>query len=80
MKRRVFISLLLLSLLLASCRQTAQPPAQSELVATPSEVGKIAFTDALGQEFTIDPPERAAVMIGSFADVWALANECNPYC
>ena len=73
MKRRVFISLLLLSLLLASCGQTAQPPAQSELAATPSEVGKIAFTDALGQEFTIDPPERAAVMIGSFADVWALA-------
>ena len=51
MKRRVFISLLLLSLLLASCRQTAQPPAQSELAATPSEVGKITFTDALGQEY-----------------------------
>ena len=73
MKQRIFITLLLLSLLLASCRQTAQPPAQSELAATPSEVGKIAFTDALGQDFSIDPPERAAVMIGSFADVWALA-------
>ena len=73
MKRRVFISLLLLSLLLASCRQTAQPSAQSELAATPSESGKITFTDALGQDFSIDPPERAAVMIGSFADVWALA-------
>ena len=73
MKQRIFITLLLLTLLLASCRQTAQPPAQSELAATPSESGKITFTDALGQDFSIDPPQRAAVMIGSFADVWVLA-------
>ena len=73
MKQRIFITLLLLTLLLASCRQTAQPPAQSELAATPSESGKITFTDALGQEFSIDPPRRAVVMIGSFADVWVLA-------
>ena len=73
MKQRIFITLLLLTLLLASCGQTAQPPAQSEPAATPSEVEKIAFTDALGQDFFIDPPQRAVVMIGSFADVWVLA-------
>ena len=73
MKQRVFISLLLLSLLLASCGQTARPPAQSEPADASSEAGKITFTDALGQEFAIDPPQRAAVMIGSFADVWVLA-------
>lgn len=75
MKQRIFITLLLLTLLLASCGQTAQPPAQSEPAATPSEVEKIAFTDALGQDFSIDPPQRAVVMIGSFADVWVLAGE-----
>ena len=73
MKRRVFISLLLLSLLLAACGQTARPPAQSEPADASSKEGKITFTDALGQDFSIDPPRRAAVMIGSFADVWVLA-------
>ena len=73
MKQRIFITLLLLVLLLASCGQAAQPHAQSEPAATPSEVEKIAFTDALGQDFFIDPPQRAVVMIGSFADVWVLA-------
>lgn len=80
MKQRIFITLLLLVLLLASCGQTAQPPAQSgsqsvdqSQSAASFEEGKITFTDALGQEFTIDPPQRAVVMIGSFADVWVLA-------
>lgn len=80
MKRRTFGALLLIALLMtASCGQPAQPPAQSQLpaqsqpTAASSEIGKIAFTDALGQEFSIDPPQRVVVMIGSFADVWILA-------
>ncbi|NBI09644.1 ABC transporter substrate-binding protein [Colidextribacter sp. OB.20] len=73
MKQRIFITLLLLALLLASCGRTAQPPVESGPVDASSEAGKIAFTDGLGQEFSIDPPRRAVVMIGSFADVWVLA-------
>ena len=80
MKRRIFASALLFALLLtASCSQPAHPPAQSQLpaqsqpAAASSEEGKITFTDALGQEFSIDPPQRVVVMIGSFADVWVLA-------
>ena len=81
MKRHILSAVLLLSLLLSACGQTAQPPAQSGSQSTDrslpaaasSEEGKIAFTDALGQEFSIDPPQRVVVMIGSFADVWVLA-------
>lgn len=86
MKRHILSTILLLALLLTvSCGQSVQPPAQSQPTdqsqpanqsqpaASSSEEGKIAFTDALGQEFSIDAPQRVAVMIGSFADVWMLA-------
>lgn len=85
MKRHILSTILLLALLLTACGQTAQPPArsapgsqsqptdQSQPAAASSEEGKITFTDALGREFSIDAPERVAVMIGSFADVWVLA-------
>lgn len=79
MKRHILSSILLLSLLLSACGGGKEPPAQSQPAdqsqpaAASSEEGKIAFTDALGQEFSIEAPERVAVMIGSFADVWVLA-------
>lgn len=85
MKRRILSPILLLALLLTACGGSVQPPAQSQQedqpqvgsqsqpAAASSEEGKIAFTDALGQEFSIDAPERVVVMIGSFADVWVLA-------
>ena len=77
MKRHILSSILLFALLLTACGRSAQPGSQSAEQSQPvdvsSEAGKIAFTDALGQEFSIDPPRRAVVMIGSFADVWVLA-------
>ena len=79
MKRHVLSSILLLSLLLSACGGLAARPAESQPgdgsrpADVSSKAGKITFTDALGQEFSIDPPRRAVVMIGSFADVWVLA-------
>ena len=77
MKRHILSSILLFALLLTACGRSAQPGSQSAKQSQPadasSETGKIVFTDALGQEFSIDPPRRAVVMIGSFADVWVLA-------
>lgn len=78
MKRRMFISILLLTLLLTTaCRSEVHTHTitgyYSQPAAADSEPGTINFTDALDQEFSIGPPQRAAVMIGSFADVWVLA-------
>lgn len=81
MKRHILSSILLLSLLLTACGGSVPPPAQSgsqsadlsQPADASSEEGKITFTDALDQEFSIDPPQRVVVMIGSFADVWVLA-------
>ena len=79
MKRHILSSILLLPLLLSACGGPAAPPAESQPgdgsrpADVSSKAGKITFTDALGQEFSIDPPRRAVVMIGSFADVWVLA-------
>ncbi len=78
MKRRISSALLLFALLLSvSCGQPAHTQTitgyESKPGAADSEPGKINFIDALGQEFSIEAPERVVVMIGSFADVWVLA-------
>ena len=80
MKRRIFSTILLAALLITSaCGERVEPSVQSEPADqssakdVSSQAGKIVFTDALGQDFSIDPPQQAVVMIGSFADVWVLA-------
>ena len=52
----------------------AVSPAPSELPESSAPVsGPVTFTDDLGQEFSMEAPQRAAVLIGSFADIWCLA-------
>lgn len=33
----------------------------------------VTFTDDLGREVTVEQPQRVAVLLGSFADIWCLA-------
>ena len=81
MKRRVFTGVLLLVLFLpSSCGgfvSRTLPEGQSKSEELSSGVDTITFTDALEQAFTVEPPERVVVMIGSFADVWVLAGGEN---
>ena len=53
----------------SSSQQTVavQPPAAAE---TETE---ITFTDDLGRSVTVDRPQRVAVLLGSFAEIWCLA-------
>ena len=79
--RRICIIMLLSALLLSGC---AERPAQSSAVPGPSagaalsaqpeqDAAAAAFTDDLGRELELARPERAAALIGSFADIWCLA-------
>ena len=62
-------------LLLSACGGAAQtqPPAQETQSSELSGADIVAFTDALGQEFSLPRPGRVAALIGSFADIWCLA-------
>ena len=80
MKRRMLSAILLFTLLAsASCGAPARSPAQpqpanrSQSADDSSSAAQVIFSDALDQEFSLEPPQRVAVMIGSFADVWVLA-------
>lgn len=65
MKRTSIVLLLLFALLLSACAQGATP---SEGKAT------VTFTDAMNRTVTVEEnPQRVASLLGSFADVWALA-------
>lgn len=74
-------TILLLSLLLSACGSSISGPDgpsvhipdQAQPADVSSEEGKITFTDALGQNFSIEAPKRVVAMIGSFADIWLLA-------
>ena len=59
--RRLTALLLLLALLLGGC------------AAAPGETAGLSYTDELGQELTIPYGVEAAVLSGSFAELWQLA-------
>lgn len=67
--------LLALLLLLPACGAAEESAGSAEPAGTiePAAGERVSFTDDLGQEFEVEPPQRVAAMIGSFADVWCLA-------
>ena len=52
----------------------AEKGTEAAAAAQPEEAPEeVTFTDALGREVTVSDPERVAVLLGSFCDVWYLA-------
>ena len=71
LKNRKFISILSLLLIACLCLSACggkQQPAEEQ---TPAE--GYTFTDALGQEITVNNPQRVVSLMGSFSEVWVLA-------
>ncbi len=72
----------------SSAAESGTPAAADEAKAKPTEADNgsgesetsahtpgeaVTFQDALGRQVTVSSPERTAVLIGSFADIWCLA-------
>ena len=71
-----FYLALALCLLLAGCAPSAAPGTSSESSSgesTQQETQAVTFTDDLGRQVTVENPQRVAVLIGSYADIWCLA-------
>lgn len=76
MKRVICVMVFIVGLLtLAGCGQPVEPasPGGDENSQAPVVDSGVTFTDDLGRTVTVESPERVAVTIGSFADIWCLA-------
>lgn len=75
--QRICTILLLLLLLLTGCAgREKSAPEESGSGITPEEnltEAAVTFTDDLGRSVSLEPPERVAALIGSFADIWCLS-------
>lgn len=73
--KKIYLALAL-CLLLAGCAPSAAPGASSgnsSGESTQQESQAVTFTDDLGRQVTVENPQRVAVLIGSYADIWCLA-------
>ena len=76
MKR--LLCLLAAALLLTACASSTASTATSSVSTVEStsqavDAAAVTFTDDLGREVTVRSPERVAILLGSYADVWSLA-------
>lgn len=73
--KKIYLALAL-CLLLAGCAPSAAPgtsSGDSSGESTQQETQAVTFTDDLGRQVTVENPQRVAVLIGSYADIWCLA-------
>ena len=73
--KKIYLALAL-CLLLAGCAPVlppVPPPGDSSGESTQQETQAVTFTDDLGRQVTVENPQRVAVLIGSYADIWCLA-------
>lgn len=82
--KRMVPALLVVVLLFSACAAQIQTPASEPTAVTVPSVAEetetvpktekaVTFTDDRGREVTVEQPQRVAVLIGSFVDIWCLA-------
>ncbi len=67
--KEIFLFAAVTALFLCGCGQTDQELKTKEA----REKAEVAFVDDLGRQVVLGRPEKAAALIGSFADIWLLA-------
>ena len=67
--KEIFLFAAVAALFLCGCGQTDQELKTKEA----REKGEVAFVDDLGRQVVLGHPDKAAALIGSFADIWLLA-------
>ena len=70
-KNRKLVSIVALCLIAALCLTACGGNQTAGEDQTASE--GYTFTDALGQEITVNNPQRVVSLMGSFSEVWVLA-------
>lgn len=80
--KRMILTALTVAFLFSGCAAQAAPATETasataaETQANPEateNTAAVTFTDDRGREVTVAEPQRVAVLIGSFADIWCLA-------
>ena len=72
MKKLITLLVFTMALLMTGCG--SEKEAEESGDSQESQAGGcITFTDDLGREVTVKNPQRVAVLLGSFADMWVLA-------
>ena len=75
--KRLFCLLAAALLLTACASSTASTVTTSvstvESTSQAADAAAVTFTDDLGREVTVSSPQRVAILLGSYADVWSLA-------
>lgn len=74
MKKYLSVLVIIIMMILAGCAADKNAEETKETSAAADTVSEaITFTDDLGREVTVENPQRVAVLLGSFADMWVLA-------
>ena len=71
-KNRKLVTILSLCLMVCFCLTAcggSQQPAEDQTASSEA----YTFTDALGQEITVNNPQRVVSLMGSFSEIWVLA-------
>lgn len=71
--KRLFSLILICALVLSGCAPAGTGSSSPSSTGSSSEGELISFTDDLGRTVSLAKPQRAACLIGSFADLWCLA-------
>ncbi len=73
-KNRKFISILALCLIICLCFSGCGGNQQAaDNQSSDQNTEGYTFTDALGQEITVNDPQRVVSLMGSFSEIWVLA-------